>query len=244
MNEELDQKLQSMPTAKMNNEKKQLIHQSLMNFTSTYEMKKSRNKFKGYFVSVGGIAVAALLALIIFIMPKGEFGSHAFLAEDEIRKIDELKTFDRVIMLPTYAPFEIEGVDFEKSYRGPYKQDLENEMMIPLEEDNPKYQDLELYYFTTESPIGMMLVTLMDGSLMSLESYSHYSEKNLIEFDNGRKGLYLYNGAAQMLAWEENGVIINLAVTIDNKSKQSSRYGPIPKEEIVKIAESFKVYKK
>ncbi|MFT4416403.1 hypothetical protein ACLM5H_21290 [Fredinandcohnia humi] len=236
MNDELDRKLQAMPTAKLNPERKQVIHESLMN-DEPMTNRKLWGKSRWFLSTVGGISVVSILALFIFTMPQNPFTSHSFLAAEELETIEELKEIERPILLPTYAPFEVNEFQFDQQYHGPKK--LENDKMIPIEQDNPKFYVQNFYYRTNESPIKMIHVALSDGSVTSMGD-----EYEKVEFDNGKIGEYNFNGNTQTFHWIEDGILINLLVWVENKDKTFFREGPIPLEEIIKIAESFEVYNK
>lgn len=71
---------------------------------------------------------------------------------------------------------------------------------------------------------------------------SQNNKKEIIEFGDGLRGTYFFNGSTQMLTWEDNGVTFDIYVMADSRNSKENMKEPFSKEEIIKIAESFKKY--
>ncbi|MEH7236710.1 hypothetical protein [Bacillus sp. JJ1562] len=237
MNDHLENQLRSMPTANLGFEDKKRIHGTLMNFEE-HPIEKTWKNMKWTLSTIGGLAVVALLAFFIWTLPQNPFSHQAFLAEEQIAEIKELQKIERKIKLPTYAPFEVHEVEFMEQYLGP--QSIEDGELKQLEPDNPKFQVQNISYLSFDDPFKSIHLILADSTVESLDTKGYET----IQLDNGITASYMYNGSAQMLFWIDDGVNYHLNVFVENKDKTSLRKEPIPREEIIKIAESFRFYKK
>lgn len=69
---------------------------------------------------------------------------------------------------------------------------------------------------------------------MSLVNY----EEKLIEFGNDLKGLYMFNGAVQHFAWEQEGSMFKIVIFV--RSEEKHEMEPIPLDEVIKMAEHLR----
>jgi len=177
------------------------------------------------------------LFVIVFILSACT-QSPSYLGENEINNSDKLEEFTRTIKFPTYSPFEVGETSVDIKYRGP--QEIKGDKVIKLKEGEPKFQTIITRYTYKESPTTVLEIEQSSSSVSPLEVNSRYSKDNLIDIGDGLKGLYYFNGRAQILSWEDQGSTYNMYVMTKSKEEQESE--PIEKEEIFKIAKSFKEY--
>lgn len=166
------------------------------------------------------------------------FHSPSIIGKKEISKSDELKKFKRTIKFPTYAPFEINDIGTRTEYSGPQK--TTDGEIVPSEEDNPIFQIFITNYVSGEPPDKRIEVHQHDASIHSIKNLSHYNEEKLIEFGNDLKGLYMFNGAVQHFAWEQEGSMFKIVIFV--RSEEKHEMEPIPLDEVIKMAESFETY--
>ncbi|MEH7225256.1 hypothetical protein V7112_15715 [Bacillus sp. JJ1566] len=242
MNDHLENQLRSMPTANLGFENKKRIHQTLMNYEE-HPVQRTLKNMKWVLPTIGGLVVVALLAFFIWTLPQNPFSHQAFLGEEQLSEIKEIEDVERTIILPTYAPFEVHEISFYQDYLGPKDFGNGKDEPSPRDPIETKFYNQNFIYLSKEDPVKMMQVTLSDSSFVPLENISSYDKDDLIKFGEGKVGSYYFNGTSQMFYWEEMGLTIMLHVTVDTKTTYL-RTGPVPKEEIIKIAESFRVYKK
>ncbi|MEH7385286.1 hypothetical protein V7147_07755 [Bacillus sp. JJ1521] len=239
MNNHLDNQLRSMPTARLGFEDKTRMHETLMNYEE-HRLQKTWKKMKWTLPTISGLAVVALLAFLIWTLPQNIFSHQAFLAEEQIAQITEIQEIERKIKLPTYAPFEVHEVEFLQQYLGPKDFNNGEGEPTPLEPIDPKLYVQTIIYLSNEKPFKGIHLILAD----SIKEEVATKEYEPIELNNGIKAYYMFNGNAQMMFWSDNGVNYHLNVIVENKDKTSFREEPISREEIIKIAESFRDYKK
>lgn len=122
--------------------------------------------------------------------------------------------------LPTYLPFNVDNFSYVQK----------GNVRLPT-----------FYYYSGDGKV--ISVTIADPSIIgksvSLKSYSHYSEENMMDF-NGKKALYLNNGKMQMFSWEDEGCIYDLILQVSYSDQNNKPKEPFSKDEILKIASSFK----
>ncbi|MCC3356043.1 DUF4367 domain-containing protein [Bacillus sp. REN16] len=237
MNKHLENQLRSMPTAKLGFEDKNRIHDALMNFEE-HPVQKTLKNIKWPLHTIGSLVAVALLVFFIWTLPQNPISNQAFLGEEQIMQIKELQMIERKIKLPTYAPFVVHEVEFMEQYLGP--QSLEDGELKQLEPDNPKFHVQNISYLSFEEPFKSIHLILADSTVESVDTKDYEN----VQLSNGSTAYYMFNGNAQMLFWIEEGINYHLNVFVKNKDNTSFREEPIPREEIIKIAESFRVYKK
>ncbi|RFB13504.1 hypothetical protein DZB84_16140 [Bacillus sp. HNG] len=237
MNDHLENQLRSMPTATLGFENKRRIHDRLMNYEE-HPVQKTWKKMKWALPTIGSLVVVAILAFFISTLPQNPFSQQAFLAEEQIAEIQELQEIERKIKLPTYAPFDVHEVEFMEQYLGP--QSIEDGELKKLEPDNPKFHVQNISYLSFNKPFKSIHLILADSTVESVNTKGYET----IQLNNGITAFYMFNGNAQMLFWIDDGVNYTLNIFVENKEKTSLRKEPFAKEEIIKIAESFRVYKK
>ncbi|MDX5474233.1 MAG: hypothetical protein LPK00_01745 [Bacillaceae bacterium] len=237
----LEQKLQAMPTAELPDLEKEKMYESIVKQTGNFKKRKSFKQTTSFIVSSVGVAAAIMLAVILFVFPgNNEPVPLAFVAEEEIKSLeDELLSYDRYIMLPTYAPFEIDEVNLEKTYWGP--KIIENSKIVNTEEEEPSHWYLNVQYFSKKDPEIVMEIEIVNKYEMTDEDLSYMDE--VITFSNDRKGGYTQHldfsswfegkGAMQWFGWQENGSSFFMKISFEDGEI-------LPKEEIIKIIESFK----
>ncbi|KGX87148.1 hypothetical protein [Pontibacillus marinus] len=175
--------------------------------------------------------------LIVFVLSACTQSS-SYLGEQEIKNSDKLKEFNRTIKFPTYSPFEVGKTSVDIKYRGP--QEIKDDKVIKSKEGEPKFQTIITRYTSKDSPTTILEIEQSSSSVSPLEVNSRYSKDNLIDIGDGLKGLYYFNGRAQILSWEDEGSTYNMYVMTKSKEKQERE--PVDKKEIFKIAKSFKTY--
>ncbi|MFS0821899.1 DUF4367 domain-containing protein [Bacillus sp. 1P02SD] len=236
MHDYLENQLRSMPTATLGFENKRRIHDRLMSYEE-HPVQKTWKKMKWTVPTIGSLVVVALLAFFIWTLPQNPFSHQAFLAEEQIVEIKELQEIERKIKLPTYAPFEVYEVEFMEQYLGP--QSIEDGELKQLEPNNPKFHVQNISYLSFNKPFRSIHLILADSAVESVNTKDYET----IQLNNGITAYYMFNGNTQMMYWTDQGVNYHLNLIAENKDK-SIRKEPIPREEIIKIAESFRVYKK
>lgn len=164
-----------------------------------------------------------------------------FLGKNQITMSDNLEDFTRTIKFPTYAPFEIDEAQVWLEEGGP-RNLLDGGKATYREEGNPEYQEIVSQYISHESPGKAMILSQRNASHSSIEAYSTYNEKKLIEFGDGLNGLYYFNGMVQMFVWEDEGELFDLTVSVESENNEGHINEPLSMEEIIKIAESFETY--
>jgi hypothetical protein len=163
-----------------------------------------------------------------------------FLGKNQTTMNDDLEDFTRTIKFPTYAPFEIDEAHIWVEQGGP--RNLDGGKVTYREEGNPEYQEIVSQYISHESPRKAIILSQRNASHSSIEAYSTYDEKKLIEFGDGLKGLYYFNGMVQMFVWEDEGELFDLTVSVESEGNESHVNEPFSMGEIIKIAESFETY--
>ena len=239
MNNSIDDKLHSMPEAKLSNEQKDEMLLAILNKKDKSNSKKQNNRMKEWFISTAGVAIVILLAIIIFILPNQEPAQQAFVAEELLMDIEELHEFDYFdVQLPTYVPFEVENVVYNASYYGPIdiKQPENNYYGEP---DDPKNWAFEIFY-EGENREKELQVNITQGSF-KYDDIDDYDE--VVELDNGKEGKFRstenmvaaedFKWTKQFLLWQEGAILIEIGVLDENGE-------PTSIEEMIKIAKSFK----
>jgi len=152
------------------------------------------------------------------------------LAEKEIGEMEELNKFDdRTILLPTYAPFKIHEVEYDELYSG-RREIKDNELVYP-DKDDPGFLTPILIYRSNDEPnreIELYISKDLDTNNIN------YDE--IIQFGDGLKGFYRVYQTKQFFTWKQNGVFLDMAITTEAEKQLLSI------EEIINIAESFKVW--
>lgn len=238
MSDKLERKLQSMPMASLDPQEKQRIHKKLLEIEEK-PVKNSRKQLKTVFSTVGGLTVILCFSIFVGFLQQNPSSNQAFIGEEQLAQIDELQEIERIIKLPTYAPFEIHEVKFSQTYHEQGPKSIENSKHKLLEPDNPTYQVQNVVYESSENPYKSMLLVISDSSVGSVYTDGY----KRIELDRGINAYYDFNGNSQILYWREDGVDYRLNVFVQNKSKPSFS-DPIPIEEFIKVVESFKAYNK
>lgn len=153
--------------------------------------------------------------------------------EEEMREFTELETLERGIYLPTYVPFEIAEVTFGTYYVGP--REVRGDTLLNLHEEEEKYWSIELIYFSKEDLGSGIRVVNADSSVILESEEIPYDEK--IELAGGKVGYYSASDYGdQFLVWTiDNGIYV-----VEPMHRNAE---PMPKEEIIKIAESFREYR-
>ncbi|WBL16628.1 hypothetical protein [Sutcliffiella sp. NC1] len=235
----LEQKLQAMPTAELPETEKERMYNSIVKQTNNFQKRKSSKQTLSFMISAGGIAAVIMLAVVLFAYPNNnQTPLQAFVAEEEIKSLEEeLLSYDRYIMLPTYIPFDIEEVILEKSYWGP--KAVGDREILYTEEDEPSHWTLSLYYTSSESPKKEMEIVITNKYELTEEDIAHMDE--MIELSNNRQGGYsVFNdfsrafekGAMQGFSWQEKGSVFDFTISFEDGET-------LPKEEFIKIVESF-----
>ena len=154
--------------------------------------------------------------------------TQAFLAEKEIRKMEELNKFDdRIILLPTYAPFKIHEVEYDQLYSG--KREIKDSKIVYVNIDDLNYLTPIIRYYSNDNPNREM--DLYIGKNLDMNNI-RYDE--IIEFGDGLKGFYRVYKTRQFFTWEQDCVFLYMGITTEDEAQLLSV------EEIIKIAESFK----
>ncbi|WP_188205531.1 hypothetical protein [Alkalibacillus aidingensis] len=224
----LDQKLQSMPKVKLEEHKKRKMLQNILERDESEEQ-LGDSRIKGWFISVGGTLAVALLAMVIFVMPSGPFGGAAFLAEEELRGIEELEKFDHVLKFPTYAPFEIGEIEYDELYWG--DREPKDGQVHYVQGDDPDYLTPGINYFSEEEPRYQLTVYLDDQHMQLSEK----DDFEAVTLNGDIEARYDQREFVQELLWQEGEVVFNIAIRSDEGDL-------LPKEEIIKIAESFEIF--
>lgn len=163
------------------------------------------------------------IALMVWIA-----STQAFLAEKEIREMEELNRFDdRNILLPTYAPFKIHEVEYDELYSG--RREIKDSEIVYVDIDDLDYLTPIIRYHSNDEPNREM--ELYFGKSLDMDNII-YDE--IIEFGDGLKGFYRVYQTRQFFTWEQDGVFLDMAITTEDEEQLLSV------EEIIKIAESFK----
>ncbi|MEH7381038.1 hypothetical protein V7138_11215 [Bacillus sp. JJ1533] len=240
MNEHLENQLRSMPTANLSLQDKKRIHDTLMSFEE-HPVQRTWKKLKWALSTIGGLVAAALLAFFIWTVPQNPFtDQETFLGAEQLKEIEELNDVERAIKLPTYAPFKIDKIEFFQQYLGPKDFGNGEGEPTPLEPVDPKLYVQNISYLSNEEPFQGIHLIIADSNAEEVARKGYEP----IELKDGITAYYFNNGNAQMMYWSDNGVNYHLNVIVENKDKTSFREEPIPIEEMIKIAESFRVYKK
>ena len=154
--------------------------------------------------------------------------TQAFLAEKEIKKMEELNKFDdRIILLPTYAPFKIHEVEYDQLYSG--RIEIKDSEIVHVDKDNLDYLTPRIRYYSNDKPNRQM--DLYIGKNLDMK-YIRYDE--IIEFGDDLKGFYRVYKTRQFFTWKQDGVSLDMGITTEDEEQLLSI------EEIIKIAESFK----
>jgi hypothetical protein len=236
MSDKLERKLQSMPMASLDPQEKQRIHKNLLEIEEK-PVKNSRKQLKSVYSTVSGLAVILCFSIFVVFLQQNPFYNQAFIGEKQLAQINELQGIERMIKLPTYAPFEIHEVKFSQTYHEQGPKSIEDGKHKLLEPDNPTYQVQNIVYESSENPYKSMLLVIADSSVGSVYTDGY----KRVELDSGINAYYDFNGNSQLLYWREDGLDYRLNVFVQNKNKPSFS-DPLPIEEIIKVVESFKAY--
>lgn len=191
-------------------------------------------------------SIPALLALLFAFIIWAPFSNNAlyedyqkFVAGEIISEEHQWDHFEREIKLPTYIPFDVDGVILNTIQRGP--MELMDGELVYLEEGNPEYQEINIRYLK-EGEMALEIYQT-DTKLISLENTTFSPAGEVIKIRSNLEGYYSYNGAVQMLYWQENGVFYHMSLSKQEHSNNEQKDPPFPIEELINIAQSFLVYK-
>ncbi|MEN2766261.1 hypothetical protein [Ornithinibacillus xuwenensis] len=173
-----------------------------------------------------------------------------FIGTKKVYKSNELTGFERTIQFPTYSPFKVDDTVLETEFRGPV--DLVNNsddsedvdgletFAEPRDRKNKEFYVILTRYMSRDKE-KVMEIEQSSTSIFSLDSIANYDENKLIDFGKGLRGFYMANRHAQTFYWEDSGTTFGIHLYSLHKDKTVGEL--YPKEEIIKIAESFKQYK-
>ena len=172
-----------------------------------------------------GLSILSVIGIALMVWITS---TQAFLAEKEIRKMEELNKFDdRNILLPTYAPFKIHAVKYDQLYSG--RREIKDSEIVYVDIDDLNYLIPIIRYHSNDESNREMEVHISKSLDMK---YIIYDE--IINFGEGLKGFYRVYQTRQFFTWEQDGVLLNMGITTEDEEQLLSL------EEIIKIAESFK----
>lgn len=241
MNNNIDDKLHSMPEAKLSNEQKDKMLVAILSNQDKFNVKRQNKRMKEWFISTAGVAVAIILVMIIFVLPNQGPTQQAFVAEELLMDLEELQSFDLFeVQLPTYAPFEVENVVYNTMYVGPI--DLHQpENNYYAEPDDPNNWAFEIFY-EGKNREKELQVHITRG-ILEYDDIDDHDE--VVEFGNGKEGKFRstenmaasedFEWTKQFLLWQEGAILIEIGVTNQNGE-------PTSVDEMIRIAKSFKDY--
>ncbi|GGD08745.1 hypothetical protein [Pontibacillus salipaludis] len=170
----------------------------------------------------------SIVVAIVFLLLVRIISIEEFLAQTEIKELDELKKFDdRTILLPTYAPFTIHKVEYDELYKGEVKVN-ENSEIVHVNEGNIDYLTPNLRYVSDGAPRRIIDFYISKGLDRDLINYDE-----IHKFGNSLKGYYRVFETKQFFIWEQDGVMVDMVIKTEGDKSLLSI------EELIKIAESF-----
>ncbi|GGA89770.1 hypothetical protein [Ornithinibacillus halotolerans] len=225
----IERKLETMPQTKLSHEKKDKMLQTIIQQRESKQPQGKKNWF-GWLAPIGGTIVVAMLVWIIVIpnfdttTPQAEY-----VAEEELASIQKLWKFSGMIQLPTYAPFTVGEVYYQELFVNGIDDILEAkaEFLLP-----------QITYFSSDNPDNKLMTVYLTSTdhdhLYEDIGEGEYNE--IVEFENGLQAeYYTPSNEVSHFSWIEEGYHI----TITTLSPEDN---PISLEEIIKVAESFKLY--
>jgi hypothetical protein len=191
-----------------------------------------------------GLSIAVLASLLIIVIGFATTKSGIFqsasnhVAVEKLQELEELKDIPYPFKLPTYIPFSVENVHFSKTYIGPRDY---REKEQELKKDDLNYYRLNITYANPESE---ELYKMLEVSVMNATSMNQLRDEHEEVMINGINGSYMFNGAVQLIHWEEDDVLYDITLYVrDKENLKQHETPPISKEEMIKIAESFERYR-
>ncbi|MCA1054328.1 hypothetical protein LCM10_04955 [Rossellomorea aquimaris] len=153
--------------------------------------------------------------------------TQTFLAEKEIKEIEELNKFDdRTILLPTYAPFNVHDVEYEEIYSG--KREVKDNEIVYVDKDNLDYLRPKILYHSNDEPTRELVLFIVKDL-----DQDHIKYDKIVKFGDDLEGFYRVHQNTQFFTWDQDGVFLDMAITTEDEDQR------LTVEEIVKIAESF-----
>ncbi|MDQ0351367.1 hypothetical protein J2R98_001181 [Alkalibacillus filiformis] len=160
-----------------------------------------------------------VLLLLLSACGVGTTGAHPYAGElEKAEGYDEEVPFD--FKLPTSLPFELDEI-----------------FIMEMGEDEIEIVSSDRYMFDVilrgEDREEEHLIVMIHNHL-SVENTQGQNEEQLT-LSGGEDAKYFYNGASQILSWDDDDLMYQIAVSARDGEKYSI-------EELVEIAESFETY--
>ncbi|WP_047985666.1 hypothetical protein [Ornithinibacillus californiensis] len=225
----LERKLESMPQAKLNHEKKDKLIQTIIHNDDTQKKRSNWNTVFRWLAPLGGTAVVALLVWILVVPNFDDAAPQASLvAEYQLADIQDLEKFSGMIKLPTYAPFNVGELHYQELFVNGIDDIIEGKV---------EFIQPQITYFSSDNPEQLFTILMFSTNHEHLYQPIGEGEYNeIVEFDDGLKAEY-YTPSEEIshFSWIEDDMYITLTIV-------STASDPIPLEEVIKIAKSFELY--
>ncbi|WP_026671663.1 hypothetical protein [Alkalihalobacterium bogoriense] len=227
MNNDLEKKLSSLPKPPLAEHSKQSIVETIQIMDTNTERKPTGRRTR---ITLGITGFLSFAIFLFIVLPYShQDNTVGFVHEEQLREWKELEKFERPIQFPTYMPYEVESIHYEEMDVGPLQRSEDDTTII-------------VYYVLKDYPGDVISVEQQPATTVQLENYSHYKEEKLIEMENDVHALYLFNGAMQMLSWEDDGILFDLYYIGAREPGKREQVEEVPIEHLIQIAESFQPY--
>ncbi|KAA0546903.1 DUF4367 domain-containing protein [Bacillus sp. BGMRC 2118] len=235
---------------KLNNLKDSMMKTVYKDFSFNEKNKKAvykdltnkNNKRSLHFSFKAFVSVAVLFLLIIgltgtVLFQTGIISSnflYDFPGEEKLENNELLEKYHLPIKLPTYLPFEIEDIRVDSLYVGPI--DLTQDPP-QTELDNPAVNPIIITYVSTieKNKIYMLELQINDATNTT---YGGTVNEN-VTLKDGNQASFNENENSQMILWTDQDTMYNLYLSVRDKDDPLKKVEDLPKEEIIKIANSF-----
>ncbi|WP_017186119.1 hypothetical protein [Alkalibacillus haloalkaliphilus] len=167
--------------------------------------------------------MSKLLLVTVFLLLTacgvGTTGTHPYAGE-----LEKAEGYDEEVpysfKMPTSLPFELDEI-----------------FILEMGEDEIEIVSSDRYMFDVvlrgDDPEEEHLIVMIHNH-GSVENTQGQNEEQLTLSDGG-DAKYFYNGASQILVWDDDGLMYQIAIYVDNEERYSV-------EELVEVAESFEAY--
>ncbi|MDE5415649.1 hypothetical protein [Alkalihalobacterium chitinilyticum] len=224
---EWDDHLTRYKNVRLTEEEKEKNYQKLVNSIRDMNTKDSRSYRPQTRFSVAVLLTTIFIILSGFLVMdvllhdrSGPTSSHPF----EIKNIESIEGIWDKFKLPTELPFEVEeaGISYVHEHKSSYIEDT----------DEIQGYTVEFYFISAEQYV---LIRLEDG--ITIENITGRNEQKIVLSDD-TEAVYFFNGASQMLFWDDGD--INYSIQVGTEIEGKEKYTI---EDLINIADSFQVYK-
>ncbi|WP_100333939.1 hypothetical protein [Bacillus alkalisoli] len=196
-----------------------------------------------FYVPVTFATIAAIVLLFTFLssgmlLQRGSLYAkdvERFLAGKEILEKQDWDDMEREIKLPTQAPFEVEKVELNRDQFGPHHIN-EKGVVEYLDGD---ITVIEVTYFGQMKDKSVWMRLTQKGS----EYERQITDEQKVDIRKDLKGFYWDSENVKGIWWEDGGAVYEIEITVFSPGGKINT-DTIEQKEIIKIAQSFEVFKK